>query len=82
MTLENTLKEMRENSGRKLPADIRAKMLSETDRLRNSGIMDGIISSGDKFPSFSLENQQGATVRYDDLRATGPIVFTIFRGHW
>lgn len=82
MTLENTLKEMRENSGRKLPADIRAKMLSETDRLRNSGIMDGIISSGDKFPSFSLKNQQGATVRYDDLRAMGPIVFTIFRGHW
>ena len=44
--------------------------------------MEGVIKVGDKLPPFTLDNDDGSTVSSKALLADGPLVVTIFRGHW
>ena len=37
---------------------------------------------GDKAPAFRLPDQDGNVVESADLLARGPLVLTLFRGHW
>ena len=82
MSLASQLNEIRQASAGKLPADALKTMKAATDDLRDSGIMDGIAKIGDIFPPFSLRNQKDQEITLEDLLSNGPVVFTIFRGHW
>ena len=53
-----------------------------TETLRASGIMDGVIKVGSRLPAFTLPNANGVAVSSADLLAQGPLVLTVFRGHW
>ncbi len=53
-----------------------------TDALRASGIMDGVIKVGARLPAFTLPNAHGTPVSSAALLAQGPLVLTVFRGHW
>ncbi len=73
---------VRAAGAKRVPDDKRAIMGKATADLRESGIMDGVIKVGDTLPPFSLSNADGETVSSADLLAKGPVVLTIFRGHW
>ena len=57
-------------------------MACSLDELRATDIMAGVIKVGDKLPAFTLPNDDGSEVNSDALLANGPLVVTIFRGHW
>ena len=82
MSLEQSLAKLREASAARLPEETRKVMGQAVQNIRESGIMDGVIKVGDTLPPFILPNQDGADVSSAALLAKGPLVVTIYRGHW
>lgn len=82
MSLADTLAATRAASANRIPADKAAIMHRATDDLRRSGALDRILKVGQTAPSFSLENHDGRRVDSDELLAAGPLVLSVFRGHW
>ena len=82
MSLADKLGEISAASAKRMPEDVRAVMGKATQELRDSGILDRTIKVGDTLPSFTLNNADGTPVSSDDLLAQGPVVLTVFRGHW
>jgi hypothetical protein len=82
MSLEDTLRQIREASAKRIPPERAAIMHRATEELRASGIMDRVIKVGDALPPFALPNAYGQEVRSADLVAKGPLVLTFFRGAW
>jgi len=82
MSLENRLAKLRATSVKKYGTELRSILMGAIADLRASGILDRAIKVGDLLPPFVLENSEGIEVRSDDLLARGPIVLTVFRGHW
>jgi len=58
------------------------KMLNSRITVETSGILDRTIRRGEKIPDFSLQDAQGKTVFLKDLRASGPVLITLYRGVW
>lgn len=82
MALEDTLRGLREASGKRIPPDKAAIMHGATEELRASGIMERAVKVGDRLPEFALPNAHRQQVRSADLLASGPLVLTFFRGAW
>jgi hypothetical protein len=82
MTLEDSLRGLREGSAKRIPPEKAAIMHRATEELRASGIMQRIVEPGTKLPDFALPNAYGTEVRSADLIAKGPLVLTFFRGAW
>ena len=82
MSLEQKLAEMRAESAKKFPEDIKEKMARSTEELRASGITDKALGVGATAPSFSLPNTAGETVSSAALLEKGPLVVTFYRGVW
>ena len=82
MTLESKLSQIREASKDRIPAEKRAVMERAQKDLRDGGCMEKIIKVGDKLPSFALKNERGEVIHSDAVLASGPMVLTVFRGHW
>jgi hypothetical protein len=53
-----------------------------TEELRQSGLAERALDSGDRAPEFTLNNQDRNSISSADLLAKGPLVITFFRGHW
>lgn len=82
MSLQETLKEMRESSAKKYPAEVVATMVRGTTELRESGISERALGVGAQAPSISLENSSGEIVESAELLKRGPLVVTFYRGVW
>ena len=82
MSLAEKLAAISAGGKENIPKDWQAVMAHSLDELRASGIMDGVIKVGDKLPAFALENDDGSVVNSQALLAEGPLVVTVFRGHW
>jgi hypothetical protein len=82
MTLKAKLDQIKAGAAQKIPPEVFKKMGAATNELRDSGIMDGVVKVGSKFPPFALSNQSGVQIRSEDLLARGAVVLTVFRGHW
>jgi hypothetical protein len=82
MSLEQKLTAIREGARQQIPPAAWTTMSEATDTLRTSGIMDGVIKVGSRLPAFTLPNANGVAVSSADLLAQGPLVLTVFRGHW
>ena len=59
MSLEDTLRGIREASEKRIPPERAAIMHRATEDLRASGIMDRVIKPGDPLPPFALPNAHG-----------------------
>ena len=57
-----------------------AIMNQSTEELRASGIMDGVLSTGDAAPMFARPNLAGETIRLRSVLKDGPAVVSFFRG--
>jgi len=53
-----------------------------TEELRQSGLAERALKTGDRAPAFILNNQDGNSISSAELLAKGPLVITFFRGHW
>ena len=53
-----------------------------TEELRQSGLAERALKTGDRAPAFTLNNQDGNAISSAGLLAKGPLVITFFRGHW
>jgi hypothetical protein len=53
-----------------------------TEDLRNSAVMDGVVTVGDSAPQFELQNVAGELTRLKDLLSGGPLVLSFYRGKW
>lgn len=82
MSLEESLAKIREASAGRIPPDVRAVIGRTNEELANSGILDNTIKVGDTLPEFNLPNAYGDMVASSALLARGPVVLTVFRGHW
>jgi hypothetical protein len=82
MSLKETLDQIRTSAGARIPADKLAAMAAATTRLRESGILDGVVRVGSPLPPFALANADGDIVRSSQLLDRGAVVLTVFRGHW
>lgn len=65
-----------------LPRSVIDTMHRATDELIASGIARTGLKVGDKAPSFTLKNPDGAMVSSADLLAQGPLVLSFYRGVW
>jgi hypothetical protein len=53
-----------------------------TEYLRQSGLAERALKTGERAPAFTLNNQDGNSIASAELLAKGPLVITFFRGHW
>ena len=53
-----------------------------TEDLRQSGLAERALKTGDQAQAFTLNNQDGNSISSAQLLAKGPLVITFFRGHW
>lgn len=82
MSLAEKLAEIAEAGKQRMPEQVRNTLGQFVQSLRDSGIMERAIKVGDPLPAFSLPNANGEMVNSTDLLAKGPLVVTVFRGHW
>jgi peroxiredoxin len=66
----------------KVPADILATMDRCTQDLKDSGIEDRALRTGDIMPDFELPNQNGERRRLADYLAESLVVLNVYRGGW
>jgi hypothetical protein len=82
MTLQEKLDTLKAGFEAKAPKDALEIMHRATDDLRNSGIMQGVLKSGDTAPDFELKNADENVIRLKDLVTSGPLVLSFYRGRW
>ena len=82
MTLQEQLDRLREAARTRIPAEARAVMERSVEALRASGIMTRIVKVSQPAPDFTLPNATGKPVSLAELRASGPVVLSFYRGRW
>ena len=82
MSLKAELEQLVAGSSERIPPEALSVMTADTERLKQSGIVDNSLKAGDKMPPFTLPNAQGTQVSSDDLLAKGPVVISFYRGGW
>jgi hypothetical protein len=82
MTLTEQLERHRAASRTRMPRDVQDTLHRATEALRASGIMDGVLKTGDRAPDFVLASASGSAASLAELRAHGPVVMSFFRGKW
>ena len=82
MALQKKLDQLKAGFEAKAPKDALEIMQRATDDLRDSGIMQDVLKSGDAAPDFELKNAAENLMRLKDLLAHGPLVLSFYRGKW
>jgi hypothetical protein len=82
MTLEDKLYEYKSNFEKTAPPETLETMHRATADLRNSGILDRVLTVGDAAPEFELENTRGEWIRSTDILSDHLMVLTFYRGKW
>jgi len=87
MSLQQQLNEFKtafESGGppRNVPRSAVETMHRATEELQHSGQAERARKAGSAFPSFTLDNQDGVPVSSVKLLEKGPLLVTVFRGHW
>jgi hypothetical protein len=82
MSLIEDIDKLKEQSSRNIPEETLNLMSTDTERLKQSGIVEKSLKAGDKAPSFSLPNVNGEIVSLEELLARGPVVLNFYRGGW
>jgi hypothetical protein len=81
MSLDEKLAALREASAGKMPPEVKEVLTGAVKDLRENA-MNRVIKVGDSLPSFTLQNQDGTDVSSAALLANGPLVVSVYRGHW
>lgn len=82
MPLQDKLDMQKANFEKNAPPEILEIMHRATDDLRNSGILDRVLTDGDRSPEFELENTGGEPIRSRDILSDRLMVLSFYRGKW
>ena len=82
MSLQDKLNEHKNSFEKNAPPEVLEVMHRATADLRNSGMLDQVITEGDKAPEFELENAGGKRIRSKDILSDRMMVLTFYRGRW
>ena len=82
MSLQDKLNEYKTNFEKNAPSENLEIMHRATAELRNSGILERVLTVGDAAPEFELENSDGQQIRSKDILAKRLMVLTFYRGKW
>jgi hypothetical protein len=82
MNLQDQLNQYRANFEKNVPPEILEMMHRATADLRNSGILEQVLTVGDTAPEFELENTRGERIRSSDILSNRLMVLTFYRGKW
>jgi hypothetical protein len=82
MSLQEKIDKLKEGFKSKAPKEALEIMHQATENLKNSGIMDHIITVGDKAPDFTLKNTENQDVNLCAILKNNPVVLTFYRGNW
>lgn len=82
MNLTRLLKELREESLKKMPPDVAEIMLNDTKEQIKNGVANHALRIGQQMPDFKLKNAVGDTVDSKDLLENGPLILSFYRGAW
>ena len=76
------LKDAIAQSMQNVPDAFKSVMAQSIAQLRESGIEDRALKTGQQAPDFCLKNQHDESVRLYDLLEEGPVVINFYRGEW
>lgn len=79
-SLQETINKRRKTS--KVPSQRRMTMEQATQELRDSGIIDKALKTGDQYIDFELPSISGKKIKLSDKLKDGPIILTFYRGGW
>ena len=65
-----------------VPPERLAMIDQQIELLRQSGIAERALKTGDAAPAFSLPDGDGMSWRSEDLLRNGPLVIVFYRGRW
>jgi len=82
MTLQDQLNSLKANLEKSAPKEAVKIIHRATSDLSNSGIMDGVVKTGDKAPEFELKDNDEKVIRLKDFLTKGPLVLSFYRGKW
>lgn len=82
MTLQDKLNNLKANFEKSAPKEAVEIMHRVTSDLSNSGIMDGVVKTGDRAPEFELKDNDEKVIRLKDFLVKGPVVLSFYRGKW
>ena len=66
----------------KTPPHVMPTIEATTKRLKESGLEDHALQTGQTMPDFELPDATGEIVRSVELRSQGPLLITFYRGSW
>jgi hypothetical protein len=82
MTLQDKLNDLKSNFEKSAPKEAVDIMHRATSDLSNSGILDGVVKTGEIAPEFELKYNDEKMIRLKDFLAKGPVVLSFYRGKW
>jgi hypothetical protein len=82
MSLQSTLDEYKTNFRKKAPDEVLKQMHQATEALRNSGILEQVLKTGDRAPHFSLTNADGEMISSKEILSRKLMVLMFYRGGW
>ena len=82
MTLQDQLNSLKANLEKSAPKEAVKIIHRATSDLSNSGIMDGVVKTGDKAPEFNSAINSEKEFRLKDFLTKGPLVLSFYRGKW
>lgn len=80
--LQKSLDKLKERIESNMPKEAVAIMHQATKELQESSISNEILKTGSIAQEFSLQNQNGKTIKSADLLKSGPLIITFYRGVW
>ena len=81
-SLQAAIDEYNATKKEKMPAEVLDLMARTTAELKDTGIENRALGTGDRMPDFTLPNQHGEMLRFADFLADSPVVLNIYRGGW
>jgi peroxiredoxin len=81
-SLHEVYAERKELIAKYVPADIQEIHARVVEELKQSGIAERALKTGNPAPAFELEDHNGKVVRSAELLERGPLVICFFRGRW
>jgi len=81
-SLAEVFAERKELIAKYVPAEIQTIHERAIAQVRDSGIAERALRTGDKAQDFELADQNGTLVRASDLLQKGKLVICFFRGRW
>ena len=80
MTLKQDIDAFTAETSGRLPPELLAELRKSVDDVRQSGIVDRALTTGDIAPDFTLPNAVGRPVALADLLRRGPLIVSFYRG--